>query len=48
MNTQPPNSTNSSRPPKLCGNRLIEDDPSLADFLPWFDAQFPATTVGRR
>lgn len=28
--------------------QLIEDDPSLADFLPWFDEQFPATAVGRR
>jgi len=28
--------------------RLIEDDPSLADFLTWFDAQFPLVKVGRR
>ncbi len=28
--------------------RLIEDDPALADFLPWFDAQFPIATAGLR
>ena len=28
--------------------KLIEGDPSLADFFPWFDEQFPAATVGRR